>query len=155
MVQSFLGWRFKFVQMKGHMHPFTRGDNNERAKIYWQFFKIFSRQPEMMLWYCSRCTCRLQIWVYQLYREEQWGNGQYFSKTDVEKKLVCLFVLVFFIHFENCSFIWRLQIWTYTRHSWPLNSEGSLAYQAYCYREHPFIMVISEDQRHSNLLPSV
>ena len=36
-------------------------------------------------------------------------------------------------------------ILTYTRHSWPLNSEGSLACNTYCDAGHPFIMVISED----------
>ena len=35
-----------------------------------------------------------------------------------------------------------LQIMTYTRHSWPLSSEGSLACHTYWDREHPCIMVI-------------
>ena len=47
------------------------------------------------------------------------------------------------------------QILTYFRHSWPLGSEGSLACQTYCDTGLPFIMVISEDPWHSNLLPSV
>ena len=38
-----------------------------------------------------------------------------------------------------------LQIMTYTRHSLPLSSEGSLACHNYCDTGHPFIMVISED----------
>ena len=38
-----------------------------------------------------------------------------------------------------------LQILTYTWHSWPLSSEGSLACHIYCDMGHPFIMVISED----------
>ena len=38
-----------------------------------------------------------------------------------------------------------LQIVTYAWHSWPLNSEGSLACNTYCDAGHPFIMVISED----------
>ena len=37
-----------------------------------------------------------------------------------------------------------LQNLTYSRHSWPLNSEGSLARHIYCDMGHPFIMVISE-----------
>ena len=37
------------------------------------------------------------------------------------------------------------QILTFTRHSRPLSSEGSLACQTNCDAEHPFIMVISED----------
>ena len=36
-----------------------------------------------------------------------------------------------------------LQILTFARHSWPLNSEGSLACHTYCDTAHPFIMVIS------------
>ena len=36
-----------------------------------------------------------------------------------------------------------LQILTYARHSWSLNSESSLACQTYCDTAHPFIMVIS------------
>ena len=35
------------------------------------------------------------------------------------------------------------QILTYTRHSWPLNSEGSLACHTYCDKGHPFLMIIS------------
>ena len=34
---------------------------------------------------------------------------------------------------------------TYTRHLWPLSSEGYLACHTYCDKGHPFIMVISED----------
>ena len=37
-----------------------------------------------------------------------------------------------------------LQNLTYSRHSWLLNSEGSLARHIYCDMGHPFIMVISE-----------
>ena len=48
-----------------------------------------------------------------------------------------------------------LQLLTYARHSWPLSSEGSLACHTYCDTGHPFIIVISEDPRHSHLLPSV
>ena len=48
-----------------------------------------------------------------------------------------------------------LLILTYARHSWPLSSEGSLACHTYCDSGHPFIMVTSEDQWHSHLLPSV
>ena len=48
-----------------------------------------------------------------------------------------------------------LQILTYTRHSWPLNTEGSLACHTYCDTGHPFIMVISEYPWHSYLLPGV
>ena len=48
-----------------------------------------------------------------------------------------------------------LQTMTYTRHSWLLSSEGSLACHTYFDTGHPFIIVISEDPCHSNLLPSV
>ena len=48
-----------------------------------------------------------------------------------------------------------LQILTFTRYSWPLNSEGSLACHTYCDTGHPFKLVISEDLWHLHLLPSV
>ena len=35
----------------------------------------------------------------------------------------------------------RLQIFTYARHLWPLRSEGSSVYHAYCYG----LMIIFED----------
>ena len=61
---------------------------------------------------------------------------------------VCLFVLGFIVPLENFPLIWRrhhyrwrLQIFlTYTRHSWPLSSEGSSACHTYCDTGHPFIM---------------
>ena len=37
-----------------------------------------------------------------------------------------------------------LRILTYARHSWPLSSEGSLAWHTYCDTGLPFIMVISD-----------
>ena len=49
----------------------------------------------------------------------------------------------------------RLQMLTYARHSWPLSNEVSSACHIYCDTGYPFIMVISEDSWHSNLLPSV
>ena len=49
----------------------------------------------------------------------------------------------------------RLNILTYTLHSWPLNSDGSLAFRFYCDRGHPFKMIISKDPWHSHLLPNV
>ena len=68
----------------------------------------------------------------------------------------------FFVPFENFhSFAdvtiagERLQFLTYARHSWPLSSEGSLACHTYCDTGHLFIMVISEDPWHSNLMRSV
>ena len=45
-------------------------------------------------------------------------------------------------------------ILTYAWHSWSLSSEGSLACHDICDTGHSFIMVISEDPRHSHLLPS-
>ena len=38
-----------------------------------------------------------------------------------------------------------LQNLTYPRHSWPLNSEGSLVCHTYRDTGHPFMMVIPED----------
>ena len=61
--------------------------------------------------------------------------------------LVCLFVcLVFFVPFQNFSHRdvtitgQGLQILTYARHLWSLNSEGSLACHTYCDMGHPFKM---------------
>ena len=48
-----------------------------------------------------------------------------------------------------------LQLLTYTWHSWPFSSEGSLACHTYCDTGHTFIMVISMDPWHSHLLASV
>ena len=44
---------------------------------------------------------------------------------------------------------------TYARHSWPLSSEDSLACHTNCDTGNPFIMVISEDPWHLDLLLSV
>ena len=49
----------------------------------------------------------------------------------------------------------RLQILTFTRHSWPLSIEGSLACHTYSDTGYPFILVISEDPSHSHQLPRV
>ena len=48
---------------------------------------------------------------------------------------------------NGCKFL------TYTWHSWPANSEGSLACHTYCDTGHSFILLISENPWH--LLPSV
>ena len=48
-----------------------------------------------------------------------------------------------------------LRILTYARHLWLLSNVGSLACHIDCDTEHTFIMVISEDTWHSNLLSSV
>ena len=75
----------------------------------------------------------------------------------MQDKLVWLFACLFvFRGFSSHSRIYQsfgdvtiagggLQNLTHTRHSCPLSSEGSLACHAYCDREHPFIMVISEN----------
>ena len=47
-----------------------------------------------------------------------------------------------------------LQILTYARHLLPLSGEGFLACNTYCDTGRLSIMVISEDQWHSHLLPS-
>ena len=39
----------------------------------------------------------------------------------------------------------RLHNLTYVRHSWPLNSEGSLTCHTHSYTGQPFMMIISED----------
>ena len=44
----------------------------------------------------------------------------------------------------------RLQILNNARNSWPLSSEGSLAFHTYSDTGHPFLMVISEEPWHSN-----
>ena len=74
----------------------------------------------------------------------------------------CLFVCLFVWGLSSRSRIFHsyadvtitdegLQILTYARHSWPLSSEGSLAWHTYCDTGNPFIMVISEVPWHLNL----
>ena len=56
------------------------------------------------------------------------------------------------IPLENFSLIWKrhhYQWRAYSRHSWPLSSEGSLACHTFCDTGHPFIRVFSEDPWHS------
>ena len=65
--------------------------------------------------------------------------------------IVCLYRIIrltrdFFTHMETSPLPVKV---TYTRHTWPLSSEGSLACHTYGYTGHPFIMVIFD------LLPSV
>ena len=58
-----------------------------------------------------------------------------------------------FYSYENVTIVDEgLQMLTYAQHSWPLSSEGSLAWHAYCDMGHPFIMVISDDPWHLHLL---
>ena len=73
-------------------------------------------------------------------------------KSFIDKLVFCLYVPM-----ENFSLIWRRHhywwrastFFTYTRHSWQMNSEGSLACHTYCDTGHPFKMVISEDPWHT------
>ena len=62
---------------------------------------------------------------------------------------VCFWV---FIPLLNVSLVWkrhhywwRAQDFAYTRHSWPLSNEGSLACHTFCDTGHRFIMVICAD----------
>ena len=74
------------------------------------------------------------------------------------KRYICLFVCLFggFHSYGDITIAKKgLQIFTNARHSLPLNSDGSLACHIYCNIGYPFVMVISEDPCHSNLLPSV
>ena len=72
---------------------------------------------------------------------------------------VCLEVSVPLENFQsyrdyNITGEW-LKILTYVWHLWPLSSDGSLACNT-CYgTDHPFIMVISEDPRQLQLMPSI
>ena len=75
---------------------------------------------------------------------------------------ICLFLfwgfsshLRIFHSYEDGTKYEKQQILTYTRHSWPLSSEGSLVCYTYCDTGHLFMMVISEDPWHSHLLPKV
>ena len=78
--------------------------------------------------------------------------------------MIFLFVcLGFFVPigriFHSCGDVFTtgegLQILTYARHLWPLRSEGSLTCRTHYNTGQPYILVISEDQWHSHLLPSV
>ena len=74
------------------------------------------------------------------------------GNINLRLKNVCWFVWVFSSH-SRCIYLYGIatitregpQILTYTRHSWPFNSEGSLACQTNCDTGHLFIIVISED----------
>ena len=69
---------------------------------------------------------------------------------------ICLGFIEFFHSYGDVTIIGEgLQILTYARHSWPLNSEGSLASHTYCGTGHQFIIFISEDPWHAHLLPSI
>ena len=73
---------------------------------------------------------------------------------NVNNILVCLFgsfsshSQVFHSYGDLIITVEGLQIFSYTRHSWQLSSEGSLACHTYCDTGHPFIKVISDDPCH-------
>ena len=76
--------------------------------------------------------------------------------------LSCLFVssfsstMMIFQAYEDVTIIGeKLQILTYTRHLWPLNSKVSLAWHTYCGTGYPFIIVTFVNPWHSHLLPNV
>ena len=74
--------------------------------------------------------------------------------------LDCAIVWFFFVQLEKFSLIWRRHHYrwraAYARHSLPLSSGIFFsACHTYYDTEHPFIMVIFEDQWHSQLLSSV
>ena len=77
------------------------------------------------------------------------------NSSDFNGFVVCLCVV---LHpNQDFSLIWRcegFQILTYTPHSWPLSSEGSLVCHTYCEMGHMFIVVISEDPCYLHLLLS-
>ena len=98
-----------------------------------------------------------------------YGQNEYFFRFMTMALFACFFFRVFvqlriFHSYGDASITGEglqiiigegLQILTFTRHSWPLNSESCLACHTYCDTGHSFIMVISEDLQHSHLLPSV
>ena len=118
----------------------------------WRRDSIF-REREMPFDYESH-DCIVQ--KYRLSRPliAEWMNFALFI-------LFCLFVWCFTSHLEifhsdgDVTIAGERLFLTYTRHSRPLSSEGSLACHTYCDTWHPFIMVISEDSWYSHLLPSV
>ena len=73
----------------------------------------------------------------------------------------CIVCWGFHVPLKNFSLIWRrhhsegLQILTYTRHSRPLISEGSLVWHTYSDTGFPFVIVFSEEPWHSHLLLSI
>ena len=86
----------------------------------------------------------------------KWGN----MRCDHGACDILLFICLFgvFIPLENFALIWRRHHYrwraTHPDPCWAL-SEGFLAKHIYRDTWHPFIKVISEDQWHSHLLPSV
>ena len=96
----------------------------------------------------------------QRIRETTFNSGEDLYK--IHEILVCLFFGGGLSHLRISHLYGDVpitsegrQILTYAQHSWQLSSEGSHGYHTYCDMEHPFIMVILEDLRHSHLLPSV
>ena len=75
-------------------------------------------------------------------------NALYIHVTCIMICFVCLIVCGFrptkecFTHIETSSLPVKDCNLTYTRNSWPLSGEGSLACNIYCDTGHPFIMVI-------------
>ena len=89
-----------------------------------------------------------------------------FTKISYKEFTICLFVCLFVWGFTSHSRIFHsygdvtitsegLHILTFTRHSSPLSSEGSLACHTYCDTGLLFIMIITEDPWRIHLLPSV
>ena len=98
------------------------------------------------------CECIMMYWILICELE----NCQFFFVSCIARVyfahivfccfFVCLLVCGFSSHlrsfhsYENVTIAdVGLKIFTYSPHSWPLNSDGSLAYQTYCDTGHPFI----------------
>ena len=88
----------------------------------------------------------IEVCLFVLYGLKRWGlltSLSFCLYWNIFFFLVLLHTREFFTHMET-----SLQIFTYSRHLWPLSSEGFLCY-TYCDTGHRFIMLISEDTWHT------
>ena len=103
------------------------------SKVFGFFFQLYLKNAQTLIKLLPKNNSQI-LYV--------WG----FSFSSYSR----IFTLEWRLHFITGKW---LQILTYTRHSRPLNCEGSSAYHSFCDTGYPFIMVIFEDLWHSDLLP--
>ena len=118
------------------------------------FHLIFSRK---YFWWCQRSRTGLTE-SKEFTKTFKFKNIQ--ISASLKKLFVCFFVffvpLSSFHSFGDITIAGEgLQILIHARHLWPLTTEGSLACHTYNDTGHPFLMVVSEDQWHSHLMPSI
>ena len=89
----------------------------------------------------------LDFSIYKLFHDTPYQTHRK-SLNSAETWLITCYIIFFPLFLISVPLEKGLQILTYTRHSWPLSSEGSLTCHNHCDIGHPFIMVNSEDPWH-------